>query len=213
MIITIGGEYGCGGKPIAEKAAELLGYQFCDDELVLQAVKDSGVDMTEETFRYFDESQGTASLQEITRLSGVQNQNYHGLLHSLSLDVLPLDRRMSMVQEKVVQRFAQQGNCILMGRCADYYLRGRTDTVRVFIIDEMPQRVQRIMDAFGIDEESARRTIRKADRRRADYYAFFTGKRWGDRGNYDLILRCSPLGEEGCAQLLAQLTRLRSGSN
>lgn len=210
MIITIGGEYGCGGKRIAEKAAELLGYKFCDDDIVSEAVKNSGLNMTEETFRYFDESQGSAPLREMTELSNVQNKNYLGLVRSLSLDVLPLDRRMAEAQKKVFNNFANSGNCILLGRCADYYLRGRDDCISVFVIDELFYRVRRIMDFFHIGENEAKKAIRKADRRRADYYAFFTGNKWGDINNYDLILHCNMLGVEGSAALLGSIADIRS---
>lgn len=212
MIITIGGEYGCGGKRIAEKAAELLGYKLCDDNIIAEAVKDSGVDMKEETFRYFDESQGDAPLSEMTKLSAVQNSGFLGLVNTLSLDVLPLDRRMAEAQKQVCNRFANEGNCILLGRCADHYLSGREDCVSLFVFDELDNRVSRIMEHFGIDEKSAKKAIKKADKRREDYYAFFTGKRWGDIENYDLLVRCDLLGVDGSAMLIKSIVELKEGA-
>ena len=209
MIITIGGEYGCGGKRIAERAAELLGYKLCDDNIIAEAVKDSGVDMKEETFRYFDESQGGAPLSEMTKLSSIQKSSFLGLVNTLSLDVLPLDRCMAEAQKKVCQRFADEGNCILLGRCADYYLSGREDCISLFVFDELDNRVKRIMEHFGIDEKSAKKAIKKTDKRREDYYAFFTGKKWGDIENYDLLVRCDLLGVDGSAALIKSIVELK----
>lgn len=212
MIITIGGKYGSGGKRVAEKAAELLGYKLCDDDIISEAVKNSNVDLAEETFRLFDESQGDAPLTELTKLSAIQKSNYLGMVSTLSLDVLPLDRRMAKAQREVCNRFADEGNCILMGRCADHYLTGREDCVRVFVVDELDNRVQRIMKHFDIDEKSAKKAIRKTDKRREDYYSFFTGKRWGDLANYDLIIHCDFLGEDGTAAMLKSIVELKEGA-
>ncbi len=175
MIITIGGEYGCGGKRIAEKAAELLGYTLCDDQLVLDAVKHSKTDLEAEVFRYFDESQGSASARELSMLSSAQ-ANLHIAVTSLAADTLPLDRRMAQIQNKLFHDLAGKGSCIFLGRCADHYLQDCPDRISIFIIDDPVIRVRRVMEHFQIDEPSAAKLVRKTDKRRRDYYAFFTGK-------------------------------------
>lgn len=208
MIITIGGEYGSGGKRIAERAAEILGYKLCDDDIIMEAVKDSGVDMREETYRYFDESQGDAPLNEITKLSSIQKSSYLGMVSTLSMDVLPLDRCMAEAQKTVCSKLADGGNCILLGRCAGHYLSGRKDCVNVFVYDALDNRVKRIMEHFGVDEKGAKRIIKKTDKRREDYYNFFTGKKWGDVNNYDLVVNCAFLGVDGTAELLRSVVEL-----
>lgn len=212
MIITIGGKYGSGGKRIAELAAKLLDYKLCDDDIISEAVKNSNVDMTEETFRFFDESQGDAPVSEITKLSSIQRSNYLGMVGSLSMDVLPLDRQMAKVQREVFNRFADEGDCILMGRCADHYLAGRDDCIRIFVVDEIDNRIRRIMEHFDIDEKSAKKAIKKTDKRREDYYSFFTGKQWGDLANYDMIIHCDFLGEEGTAQMLKSIVEIKQSA-
>ena len=209
MIITIGGEYGSGGKAVAELLAKLLGYRLCDDDIVTEASKDSDVDVVEEAFRYYDESEGEASLEELKKLSRTQGKGYMGMLSSLSLDVLPIDRRIADALEKTLNKLADEGNCILMGRCAGYYLAGRDNCVRVFVTDSEENRLQRIMKFFDTDEKSARKMIQKTNKRRADYYKFFTGKEWGDKSSYDLTLRCSLLGDEGTAQLIQNVVMLK----
>ena len=209
MVITIGGSYGSGGKAIAQKLSELLGYKLCDDDIIAEAVKDSGVDLTEETFRYFDESLGKAPLSELTRVSAIQKSSYLGVVSTLSLDVTPLDRTMAQAQRTVLKRFADEGDCILKGRCADYYLAGREDVLSVFVIDNEENCLSRIMEYYPeLTEKEAKKLIRKTDKRRQDYYAFFTGKRWGDPSNYSLYLNCAMLGgADLAARMLAAAVR------
>jgi len=210
MVITIGGKYGSGGKAVAKKLAELLGYRLCNDDIITEAVKDSEFDMTEETFRYFDESQGSASLAEMEALSSTQrSNNYMNAVKALSYDVIPLDRAMDEIQGTVLNRLADEGNCILLGRCADHYLSGRKDVISVLVTDEETHCVERVMNAFPeLTEKEARKLIRKTDRRREDYYSFFTRKAWCSSDNYAITLNCDLLGgAEKAAELLAGAVR------
>ena len=209
MVITIGGGYGSGGKRIAERLSELLGYRLCDDEIISEAVKNSGVNLSEENFKFFDESMGTASVSELQRTSSVQRMSYLGVVNTLSLDVLPMDRGMEEAMKTVLTKLADQGDCILMGRCADHYLAGRADVLSVFVVDEPENCVARIMEHFPqLSEKEARKLIRKTDKRREDYYAFFTRKAWGDVNNYAVTLNCALLGgADAAAKKLAAMIR------
>ena len=197
MVITIGGKYGCGGRPISKKLAELLGYRLCDDEIITEAVKNSEFDMKEETFRYYDEGQGKASLAEIEKLSKIQEE--------LSFDVIPLDRAMDEIQGTILNRLADEGNCILLGRCADYYLAGREDVLSILVIEDEENCVKNIMEAYPeLSEKEAGKLIKKTNRRREDYYSFFTCKRWCDPENYAITINCSLLGgADKAAEFLA----------
>jgi len=172
-------------------------------------VKSSGVNMKEETFRFFDESEGTGSMSELALLSNMQRKNYLGVVDTLSYDVLPLDRSMEQAMRQVLTGFADKGNCILMGRCADHYLAGRKDLLSVFVVDEEENCVARIMEHFPeLSEKEARKLIKKTDKRREDYYAFFTRKSWGDVGNYAVTLNCALLGgADKAAERLAAMIR------
>ncbi len=210
MVITIGGRYGSGGKVVAQKLSELLGYRLCNDEIITEAVKNCEFDMSEETFRYFDESQGSASIAEMERLSGIQRaNNYSDAVKALSFDVVPLDRAMAEVQETVLRSLADAGNCILLGRCADHFLADRPDVLSVFVLDEEENCIDRIREFYPeLSEKEARKLIRKTDKRREDYYSFFTGKRWGDADNYAITLNCALLGgAEKAAEYLAGAVR------
>ena len=203
MVITIAGGYGCGGKHIAKLAAEKLGYRFCDDEIVSEAVRDNDLNMPEETFRYYDEGTGTAPLSEMTKLGAIQRGGYFSAIDSLVHDVMPLDRGMTALLQDVLNRLADEGNCVLLGRCANHFLAGRKDLLSVYVMDEEDNCVSRIMESHpGLSEKEARKLIKKTNRRRADYYSFFTGKRFGDMGDFAMVLNCGLLGVENAAEIL-----------
>lgn len=212
MVITIGGEYGCGSKESAKIAAKLLGYRLCDDEIVAEALKDSGIDMDEATFRYYDESEGTASVKSMETLSNAQRFFKRSAVATLKNDVVPLDKRLDGAMRAVLTRLADEGNCIILGRCANYYLRGREDVVSMFFADTQEHKVKRIAAHLDVDDEAALRYIKKTDKRRSEFYSFFTGEKWDEAGNYDVRLNCALLGEEGSAQLIKDIVDLKSGN-
>ncbi len=205
MVITIGGRYGSGGKVVAAGTAELLGYRLVSDDGILEAVKNSEFDMAEETFRYFDESQGQAKLSELARLSSAQRS---GFIQAVE-PVVPLGQAMEEIQRTVLNRLADQGDCILLGRCANHYLAGRSDVLSVFILDDDEHCVARIMERYPeLTVKEAEKRIKKTNKRREDYYAFFTGKDWGDVTNYAMVLNCALLGgAESAAVYLAGAVR------
>ena len=209
MVITIGGRYGSGGKVVAAKAVELLGYRLCGDDVITEAVKNSEFDMAEDTFRYFDESQGQAALSEMARLSAAQRSSFIQELGDTSVDVVPLARAMTEIQETILNRLADEGSCILLGRCADHFLAGRPDVLSVFVLDDDAHCVARIRERFPeLSEKEAEKLIKKTNKRRSDYYAFFAGKNWGDMSNYGLVLNCAMLGgAEKAAEYLAGAVR------
>lgn len=208
MIITMGGEYGCGAKEIAKQAAELLGYKLCDDEIIIESVKDSGLDMEAETFAYYDESVGESSVGQIESTSMAQKQGAL-YLQNLAMDVLPLDRQLSQIQVRVLNQLADGDNCIILGRCASHYLRNRDNQVSIFVVDEEETRIRRVMEAHGLNEKEAFKLIKKTDKRRHDYHSFFTGEQWNDPKNYDFYLNCAQLGVEGTAKLIEALVRIK----
>lgn len=205
MVITIGGKYGSGGKVVAAKAAELLGYRLCSDDIILEAVKNSEFDMAEETFRYFDESTGQAALSELARLSSAQRSSFIQTLE----DVVPLGQAMTEIQETVLKRLADQHDCILLGRCANHFLAGRQDVLSVFVLDDDKNCIARIMERYPeLTSKEAEKLIKKTNKRRQDYYSFFAGKDWGDVANYAMVLNCALLGgAERAAGFLAGAVR------
>lgn len=212
MIITIGGTFGSGGKGVAEQLSEKIGYKLCDDELVTEVVKDLDVDLEKSTFQLFDESQGTASIEDIKHLSKAQKRTKYNILVSvLSNDVIPLDRRLAETQEQIINRLADEDNVILMGRSANYYLRNRKDCIRVFCVDTLENRIARIARIHGVSEKEAAKIIDHTDKRRRDYYSFFTGQNWGDLEYYDLSVNIASTSVEDTAELIKALVGIKSG--
>ena len=205
MVITIGGEFGCGSQEIAEELARITGYKFCDNDIVKEAMKDFGVDTEAETFSYYDESSGTSSIKDIRQISNHQRR----VVETLSFDVLPLDRRMDRAMREVQSKLADEGNCILVGRCANYYLRGRKDVITLFFADHDEQKVKRVMAQLECSEKEAEKCIKKTDKRRADFYSYFTGESWDDPENYDARIHTGLLGVENTAKLIAEMIRLK----
>ena len=205
MVITLGGTYGSGGKAIAASLKRLLGWRLCDDAVFSEAAKAYDTKLTEDTLRYFDESEGKAPLSELMRLSGPLRKGYALAVRSMTYDVLPLDREMDRLQREVITALAEEGDCIFMGRCADHYLAGREELLSIFTVDTEDNCILRIQEAFPqLSRKEALRLKKKTDKRRGDYYQYFTGKAWGDMNSYAMMLNCSAVGgAEIAAELLA----------
>ena len=121
------------------------------------------------------------------------------------MDTVPLDRRISESQSTVINRFADKNNCIFLGRCADYYLRTRNNVIRIWIFNSEENALSCIQDAFGISEKEAAKAIRETNKRRGDYYEYFTSRKWKDPANYDLILNLEKLGIEGALSVMCSI--------
>ena len=195
MIITIGRQYGSGGRYIARHVAEKMGYRFFDDELLSLAAKKAG--FSEAMIRQFDEKPGNSLL-------------YSTFVNSAATaDALPLNQKLAMAQFEIIEQAAADGNCVLVGRCADYILRSRDDLVSVFIHAPDAYRSKRLQAYYGVPGALTEKTMKKQDRKRADYYNFFTQKKWGASGSYHMCIDSSVLGIEGTADAIVQYARLR----
>ena len=166
VIITIGREHGSSGKQIGKIVAERLGIPFYYKEMAALAAKESGLDKE--------------FIADI-------NNNSPAVMHSiyLSTDVIQL---AVVAQDKVIRRIAEEGSCVIVGRAADYILRDRDDVINVFIYAPDEYRIGRIMEVYGDSYENAKKHVRHSDEARASYYKTITGKTWGDRHNYDLMV-------------------------
>ncbi len=179
VIITIAREHGSSGKQIGKIVAEKLGIPFYYKEMTALAAQESGLD------REF--------IADI-------NNNSPALLHSLylSTDVIQL---AVAAQEKVIKRIAEEGSCVIVGRAADHVLRDNPNLLRVFIYAPNEFRIGRIMEVYGDTRELAKKHIRRSDMARASYYKNISGKIWGDKSNYDVIVNSS-IGLEKAAEII-----------
>lgn len=177
IIITIGREYGSGGREIGQLVAQKLGVPFYDKEILTRAAKESG--LCAEVLEHHDEK---------TSIGGLFAAG-HAQLSSPAIGLqMPLNQRIFLAQFDAISKIAAEGSCVIVGRCADYILKDRPNVYHVFLYASLEKRIERIMRIENVDADAARDLIRKTDRQRKTYYNFFADGNWGLRSNYDLML-------------------------
>ncbi|MEG0614702.1 MAG: cytidylate kinase-like family protein [Oscillospiraceae bacterium] len=177
-IITIGRQYGSGGRAIGKKLADDYGIPFYDNKLLEVAAKDSGI--SKEFFESNDE-------KPVNSLLYILSNTY-------SDDNLPFNHKIFLAQFEAVKKIAEEGPCVFVGRCADYALRDYENCVNLFVHASMESRIERSVRIDGIPEKKAEDIILKIDKQRASYYNFYTCQKWGRAENYDLSFDSSILG-------------------
>ena len=200
-IITVGRQYGSGGREVAKKLAEIMNIAFYDKELLAEASKDSGI--CQEVMETYDEKQGKRSF--FAMMSGFQGRIDPG---SMYLE-MPLNHRIFLAQFDTIRRIADEGPCVIVGRCADYVLRDHENVLNVFIKASMEERVKRIERLYGLDPLKAEESIRKADKQRATYYNYYATGTWGDVANYHLCMDTGVLGIDGTVELIRRAVELQ----
>jgi cytidylate kinase len=186
-VITVSREFGSGGREIGVKLAEVLGIPFYDKELISLAADD--INVAEEAFRYYDE--------HIEVPDPLDRESYHAFS---DIYQVPMSDQIFVAQSNVIRRLAAHGPCVIVGRCADMVLE---DSVNLFIYSKMKNRVARIMQLEpGTDEREMERRIREIDRKRKEYYQYYTGNKWGKAQNYHLCLDSGFIGTEGCLRTI-----------
>lgn len=201
VLITIARQYGSGGREIGERVAELLGIAKYDKELIRLAAED-------------DESLSMEALEK------VDEKATNSLLYTLAMGsnmfgaapgaphTLPLNDKLFIKQCAVIRQAAEKESAVFIGRCADYVLRQEPNHLSVFIYGDLECRKKRVAERHNITEAAALDVINKTDRRRASYYNFYTGRKWGKYDNYQLAINSSCVGIEGTAQIIADMARL-----
>ncbi len=179
-VITIGRQFGCGGRAICKRLSEELNIPFYDRELIEYASNKSGI--SADILEQYDEK-ATNSLLYSLSLSAY---SYAGAgIHSPNL---PLNDQLFIAQSEVIKQLADQGPCIILGRCSDYVLRDREDVLKVFIHCEHDTRVENVEKRLGISKSKASDIIKKTEKRRASYYNYYTHRKWGDLKYFDLSI-------------------------
>ena len=201
LVITIGRQFGSGGRKVGKLLAEKLDIPYYDKELLAEAAKGSGI--CQEIFENHDEKPTRSLL-----FSLVTGMQMHGDPGSMYMD-MPLNHKIFLAQFDAIRRIASEGPCVIVGRCADYVLRDKPNAVSVFVKADIHQRVERAVSLYGVDPAKAEETVRKADKQRASYYNYYATATWGDVNNYDLCVDTGKLGIEGTVELIEQYLRLR----
>ena len=192
ILITVGRQFGSGGKPVGDALSEKLGIPVYDNELITEAAKQSGY--SPEFFIRSDEKKHSFFL---ANLFGV---------NSYSRNMLG-DAELFRIQSKTIRHLASQGGAIFVGRASDYVLRD-LKPLNVFISATMESRIKFVCERDGVTPDEAVDIIDKRDRDRARYYNFFTQRNWGAASNYDLCINRSALGTQKTADLIIEFGKL-----
>lgn len=198
-IICVGRQLGAGGHNIAQMLAEEFNATLYDREILNLAAKESG--FSEKFFEQNDERKGF--------LKGLFNVQTAHLSGSSIYESNFSQENLFRIQSDAIRNAADKGSCVFVGRCADYVLRDYPNVTNIFITAPMEKRIQQIMEEKGIDANAARKYIEQGESKRADYYNYYTGKRWGAAASYDLCIDASILGTEATAKLISEYIRLK----
>ena len=193
IIITIGRQFGGGGKGVADVLGKRLGIPVYDSELIAKAAQDSG--FSAELFVQSDEKRRFFSLSTIFANSYSDTENYMS------------DKGLFKMQSETIRKIAEQGSAIIVGRCSDYILRDMDCVIDVFLTSPAEERARRVSERSGISLEKAMDLIEKKDKGRAEYYNYYTFGNWGVASTYDICLDSSILGIDGTADFIIDFAR------
>ena len=189
-VVTITREFGSGGRTIAKKLAEELGYDYYDYELVQKIAQESG--FAEGFIEEFGEEVSTCGFFSFFG-------NNWGELN--------INDQLYFAERKVILELAEKGNCIIVGRCADYILKDRKDTLNVFIYADMEWKKDRIVNLYGETDVDIEKRILEKDKRRKAYYKYYTDRKWNRAANYHISLESSELGIDTCVEILKSIVK------
>lgn len=194
IIITIGRQFGSGGKCVAEVLGRKLGIPVYDQELIMKAAQESG--FSAEFFEQSDEKRRFFSLSSIFATAySSETENYMS------------DKGLFRIQCETIRNIAAQGPAVIVGRCSDYVLRDMENKLDVFLTSPLEKRAARVAERQGIDYAKAMETVEREDRNREEYYNYYTFGNWGVASNYDLCIDSDKLGDEGTADMIIEFAR------
>lgn len=199
-IFTIGRQFGSGGRMVGKKLAEALGIPYYDKELLAMAAKDSGY--SEELFRNADEKPASSLLYSLVM------GNYPMSSGALGFNEMPLNDQLFLIQSNTIRKVAAKGSCIIIGRCGDYILKDDPDLISVFIHAPLEARVKRAVEVYGIPADRAEDICLKNDKSRANFYNYYSDRKWGMCRTYSISLDSSLLGIDGCVEEITRFMEL-----
>lgn len=192
IIITVGREYGSGGRYVAKLLAEKLGIKFYDKDLIEIIAKESGFAES-----YIEENE----------------QNIHGnLLPSFNAQYsnnLSNDDNLFIAESKAIKQIAEKGSCIIVGRCANHILRENENIINIFLYSDEESKVRRAVKYYGLEEKNALKEINRINKNREKHYNYYTNEKWKNLAIYDLSMNVDKLGVEKTAEFIAEFVNNR----
>ena len=191
-IITNSREFGSGGRFIGEEVAKKLGISYYDKNIINEIAEKSGLSP-----EYIQEK------AELSPKKGLFGYAFAGR----DITGKSVEDMVYEAQRKVILDLAEKEPCVIIGRNADYILKDRDDVLNVFIHGNMPEKTQRIIRLYNVEEKEAVKMIEDTDKRRMTNYNFYTDQKWGKASNYTLCLNSSQLGYDRCEKLVMECSK------
>ena len=195
MVITIGRQFGSGGRAIGKAVAEKLGIPFYDKEIIKHIAQKSG--LSREILDDYDERPTNSFLYSL-----VMDTYSAGSYVSAPFLDMPLNHKVFLAQFDTIKKIAEKEPCVIVGRCADYALANQPNVMNVFIRADLDDRIKIISKRLDITENKAKDMILKNDKQRASYYNYYTSKKWGDTSSYDLCINTSKISVDDAVDLI-----------
>ena len=191
-IITISREFGSGGRFIGEEVAKKLGVAYYDKDIIGKIAEQSGLSP-----EYIQEN------AELSPKKGLFAYAFSGR----DITGKSVGDMVYEAQRKIIMEIAEKESCVIIGRNADFILKDRDDVLNVFIHGDMPEKIQRIIDLYNVEEKEAVKMMADTDKRRMTNYNFYTGQKWGKASNYTLCLNSSQLGYDRCERIIMECSK------
>ena len=188
-IITISREFGSGGRFIGEEVAKKLGVAYYDKDIIGKIAEQSGLSP-----EYIQEN------AELSPKQGLFAYAFSGR----DITGKSVGDMVYEAQRKIIMEIAEKESCVIIGRNADFILKDRNDVLNVFIHGDMPEKTQRIIDLYNVEEKEAVKMMADTDKRRMTNYNFYTEQKWGKASNYTLCLNSSQLGYDRCEKIIME---------
>ena len=191
-IITISREFGSGGRFIGEEVAKKLGVAYYDKDIIGKIAEQSGLSP-----EYVKEN------AELSPKKGLFAYAFSGR----DITGKSIGDMVYEAQRKIIMEIAEKESCVIIGRNADFILKDRDDVLNVFIHGDMPEKIQRIIDLYNVEEKEAVKMMTDTDKRRMTNYNFYTEQKWGKASNYTLCLNSSQLGYDRCEMIIMECSK------
>jgi len=197
-VITISRAFGSGGRTIGKEVARRLGIPYYDKELVDAVAKESGfhADFIREAGEY-------APISNSFLFNIAMSPNPVSMVNNMSMA-----DQLFVYQSNVIRELADKGPCVIIGRCADYILRERSDCLHVFIHADMDFRSERIVRVYGETKQTPEKRLTDKDNKRRVYYKHYTNRNWGEAQNYHVSLNSGLIGIEKCADIIVDIAEM-----
>lgn len=191
-IITISREFGSGGRFIGEEVAKKLGVAYYDKDIIGKIAEQSGLSP-----EYIQEN------AELSPKKGLFAYAFSGR----DITGKSVEDMVYEAQRKIIMEIAEKESCVIIGRNADFILKDMNDVLNVFIHGDMPEKTQRIIDLYNVEEKEAVKMMADTDKRRMTNYNFYTEQKWGKASNYTLCLNSSQLGFDRCERIIMECSK------